>query len=58
MSNPLQERDSMHCFGIVSSQVDPWVVPKARYPSGRRPGEGRDQDSRNGMFLIEGGSQQ
>ncbi len=48
----------MHCFGIVASKLDPWVVPKARYPSGRRQGEGRDQDSRNGMFLIEGGSQQ
>ena len=46
----------MHYFSIVSSKVDPSVVPKARYPSGGCPEAGPGQDSRNGMFLIEGGS--
>jgi len=42
----------MHYFGIVSSKVDPSVVPKARCPSGGYlPG----RDTGNGMFLIEGG---
>ena len=48
----------MQYFGIVSSKLDPWVVPKARYPSAGLPRPGADQDSRNGMFLIEGGRQQ